>query len=59
MRQRALPLSTANMAAQLARGTDLTRTIAVPPGLTHEQAVAWCQKWLGTGERIDGFVVYT
>jgi len=61
------PRTTSNMAAVVGRDVRLqsgrwefqeTRTIAVPPGLTHEQAVAYCEPFFGDGERINGFNEY-
>ena len=56
------PLTTNNMAAQVVtrdkRGKVLTESyIAVPPGLTHEEAVAYVRKY--NSHEITGFYTFT
>lgn len=54
------PVTTANMAAELRRDrTGETRTLAVAPGLTHAEAVDFVTRYLGDGERLAQFVVYS
>jgi hypothetical protein len=53
------PRSTANMAAELVSERGMTRTLAIPPGLTHDEAVAWVMPWLGKTERIAQFVQFS
>lgn len=53
------PLTTLDMAVELVHTpTGRSRSIAVPPRLTHDEAVAWATKWLGTNERIHQFLIF-
>lgn len=58
----AIPLSTTNMAAEcVTRDTKgrvtSTTAIAIPAGLTHDEAVAFVRRW--TSHEIAQFVSYT
>jgi len=53
------PRSTINMAAELRDRYGRTRTIAVPPNLTHGEAVVWVSKYLAPHEVIAQFVQYS
>lgn len=51
--------TTANMAAELRDHHGHTRTLAVPPGLTFDEAVAWVKPWMGATETLLHFVTYS
>lgn len=58
------PLSPDNCAAELVTyspgGRALsTRTLAIAPGLTHEEAVAYVDQYRAPNETLSQFVVYT
>lgn len=55
-----MSLSKDNMAAELRCSiTGSTRTLAIAPGLTHEEAVEYVEKWRGKNEVLIGFVQFT
>jgi hypothetical protein len=53
------PRTTGNMAAELRDRYGRTRTIAVPPNLTHGEAVVWVSKYQAPHEVIAQFVQYS
>lgn len=53
------PRTTGHMAAELRDASGNTRTLAVPPGLTYDEAVAWIAPWLGATETLAQFVTFT
>jgi hypothetical protein len=59
--------TTGNMAAIVGRDVTLnsgrtefqpTRELAVAPGLTYDEAIAYVARFLGPGERVNGFATY-
>jgi hypothetical protein len=54
------PRSTNNMAAALrCTVTGTERTLAIAPGLTHDEAVTYTDKWRGKHEVLTGFVQFS
>ena len=51
--------TTGNMAMEFfTPATRTTRTLALPPGLTADEAMAWASQWQGSAERMVGVVTY-
>lgn len=52
-------LTTANMAMQFyTPSTGTERTLALPPGLTADEAVRYAKQWQGTAEIMTGIVTF-
>lgn len=52
-------VTTDNMAMQFYTAHNGTlRTLALPPGLTAEEAIAWARQWQSPAEVMTGIVAY-
>jgi len=52
-------LSTDNMAAMFRSTNGTERTLAIPSGLTHEEAVAYAMQYCGANECLAQFVAFS
>lgn len=52
-------LSTSSTAAMFRSTAGAERTLAVPAGLTHDEAVAYAMQYCGTNERLAQFVIFS